>query len=200
MKTSKTFSTISWNSREFLLSNLTDLIDKRKINFYCAIFHQPEEDEKKAHWHIFIEPNGLIDTDSFRDIFSEIDTTDNKGVIMPLPCRKSHWVDWYLYSLHNPAYLASKGQIRSIIYSDENLIYSDETYFRQLKDEIDFSRLTRGARVVTALQNEMTALDAVQSGIISLQEVSNYVRLGEYMSRGVGRNGRSTHDINTDSE
>ena len=63
MKTSKPFSTISYNTADFLSVKLNDLVNRRKIAFWAYVEHLPEEDEKKAHKHLYIVPNGQINTD-----------------------------------------------------------------------------------------------------------------------------------------
>ena len=74
MKTSKPFSTISYNSADFLTVKLNDLVNRRKLAFWAYVEHLPEEDEKKAHKHLYIVPNGQINTDEvLLDILVEYD-------------------------------------------------------------------------------------------------------------------------------
>ena len=44
MKTSKPFSTISYNTADFLSVKLNDLVNRRKIAFWAYVEHLPEED------------------------------------------------------------------------------------------------------------------------------------------------------------
>ena len=84
MKTSKPFSTISYNSPEFLSVKLDYLVKRRKILFWAYVHHLPEVDEKKPHKHLLIVPNGQINTDEvLLDYLIELDP---KKPDKPLAC------------------------------------------------------------------------------------------------------------------
>ena len=67
MRTKGLVSTISYNTPEFLELKLQELYKKHTISDYMFIQHIAEEDEKKDHIHLLIEPNTLIDTMVIQD-------------------------------------------------------------------------------------------------------------------------------------
>ena len=78
MKTSKPFSTISYNSVDFLKYRLDMLINSGKILFYVFIkyfgeFDVQRNEREKEHIYLFIESNGSVDTDDILTYFVEID-------------------------------------------------------------------------------------------------------------------------------
>ena len=111
MKTARPFSTISYNTPERLKQVLDDQMRRGTIRFYAFIHHFAEEDEKSAHYHVYVEPDGQIDTNQFSNLFLEL----VKGDPSPRrwrPCQSSKFDDWYLYSIHDQEYLECKGQNR----------------------------------------------------------------------------------------
>lgn len=72
MKTTKPISTISYNSLNFLKYKLDCLLEDGVINFYMGIVHQPEEDEKKEHIHLYILPHSQVDTMKLETQFIEL--------------------------------------------------------------------------------------------------------------------------------
>ena len=97
MITRNPISTISFNSIDHLIKCLNRLLETREINFYSFIEHLPEENEKKSHIHLYIVPNGQIDTDKLREEFFEfIDKNSLPLGVLPFMCSK--FQDWYLYS------------------------------------------------------------------------------------------------------
>ena len=72
MITRSNISTISYNTDDFLIFKLNDMIKNHCIEFWAFINHIPEEDERKAHKHLFIIPSGTVDTFALSDILEEI--------------------------------------------------------------------------------------------------------------------------------
>ena len=72
MHTSKSISTISYNTKEFLIRKLNELIDTNFISNWFFIEHQPEEDESKKHIHLWVKPNRLLDTVDFQKFFIQL--------------------------------------------------------------------------------------------------------------------------------
>lgn len=149
-KTSKYISSISYNSKKFLLDKLDALIYTREISYYEFIQHYPDEDDKKKHFHLFIMPNHSLDLALFKDYFNEYtfnfkkikcikkillptyflfgrQSYKNKPKFKPLGCmpfRVTHkYGDWYWYVIHNTDYLRAKELVRNLHYSDSD-IYS----------------------------------------------------------------------------
>lgn len=125
MKTTKPISTISYNSIGFLIGVLERLEDNGLVSFWAFIPHEAEEDERKAHCHVYIEPANAIDTIWLKKQFIEPDPSHPKEPLGCLPINKSKFVDWYWYGLHDKAYLASKNQSRKHHYLPSDMIVSD---------------------------------------------------------------------------
>lgn len=125
MRTSKPFSTISYNTADFLNLRLGELVQRRQIDFFAWVHHYAEEDETKEHKHLYIVPNGRVDTDQILDFLLE---HDPKHPDKPFNCIRPHsskFADWYLYALHDATYLASKGQARKFHYVMDDVQTSD---------------------------------------------------------------------------
>ena len=132
MNTRKEISTIGYQSREFLYSKLTELYYGHIISDFMMIFHKAEKDEKKDHWHIWIQPNTQIDSMQLQELLTEFNPEDPKK---PFKCINFHYSqsdDWIPYCLHDKAYLALKHESRSYHYSKNDVIYCDEDTFDYL--------------------------------------------------------------------
>lgn len=174
MKTSKPFSTISYNSEQFLYVKLLELVKRRKIDFFAFVHHLPEEDEKKAHKHLYIVPNGKLDTDEVIEYLLELDPSrpsEPLGCIRP---KSSKFGDWYLYCQHDPDYLASKGQARQCVYAREEFVVSDEDYFNEEIHQIDMSHLSRTKTLRRAVENDVPFEQMVMLGQIPIQQITAY--------------------------
>lgn len=125
MKTSKPFSSISYNSIPFLSRKLNSFIVRGDIVYYEFIQHESDEDLKKPHIHLYIEPSKLIDTTLIFNDIKEPDITHPDKPLTCLDARTSKFGDWYWYVLHDKDYLISKGLTRNKFYTDENIISSD---------------------------------------------------------------------------
>jgi len=175
MKTSKPFSTVSFNSPVFLTKKLMEFEKKRKILFWCYIIHDPEEDEKKRHIHVFCVPNGKVDTDQFIDELEEIDP-NNKIPLKSLPCNSSKFDDFYLYNLHDSNYLASKGQSRKLHYKKEDFAVSSEEQFSEMIHHVDYSKLN-GAKVSMIkgyVEKKIPFYALVASGVVPIQQIKGW--------------------------
>lgn len=125
MKTTKPLSTISYNTKPFLVSVLERLTKNEMISFWVIITHKPEEDENKEHTHVYLEPAKAIDTTWLRKQFNEDDKEHPSSPLGVMPIAKSKFADWYWYGLHDKAYLASKNQSRKYHYSHDDMLTSD---------------------------------------------------------------------------
>lgn len=127
MATSKPLSTISYNTKEFLIGKLESWYKAHKIQAYQVIFHVGEDGDKN-HAHVRIEPNTRLDPLELTQELKEIDPHNDK----PLCCRpwrpsvEEHWI---LYVVHNKEYLnimyggGEKGE--KLPYTWENVICSE---------------------------------------------------------------------------
>lgn len=124
--TIKPFSTICWNTNDFLKANLERAVKEEKINFWCYVEHKAEGLEKKDHKHVYIEPNGQLELNGFiKDYLTEFDPNNPTKPIKPRDIRKSKFMDWYLYGLHDIKYLRKKGEVKQFHYAFEDIISSD---------------------------------------------------------------------------
>lgn len=200
MKTSKPFSTISYNSDEFLTVKLSELVQRRKIEFWTYIEHLPEEDEKKEHKHLYIVPNGQINTDEVLDFLTELDP---KHPDKPLACIRPHsskFMDWYLYSIHDPDYLASKGQSRRFHYTKDELKCSDTDYLNEEIHQMDMSKLNKTKALKSAAESGQDFATLLLNGQIPIQQVYAYAQAYDIMTQALNRNGRKTHTPKIDLE
>lgn len=132
MRTSKPIATISYNSQEFLVAKLEELVKNHKISDWMFINHFAEADEKKDHIHLWIKPNTLLDTMDLQKHFLELDL---KNPTKPLKCidfRLSQVDDFILYTQHYEPYLASKAESREYHYARDDFVYCDEDSFDDL--------------------------------------------------------------------
>nr|CRY96020.1 hypothetical protein [uncultured prokaryote] len=201
MKTSKPFSTISYNSADYLNQKLSELVSRRKIDFFAWVFHYPEEDEKKEHKHLYIVPNGQVDTDQVLDYLLEIDPTKPDK---PLGCIRPHsskFADWYLYAIHDTAYLASKGQARKYHYTQSDVQTCDNDYLLEEIHTIDFAKLGRFNALRDAAVSGLPFQELLMSGVVPIQQTYAYREAYGLMSAyATNRAGNEGHEeINPDT-
>ena len=110
MRTSLPVSTISYNSVGFLCSTLERMMDNGEIAFYAFIPHHGESGDKD-HVHLYVEPSKLRSQDDWKaEYFREFDPQVPDKPLSVTTWRKSNWKDWYLYGLHDRAYIALKAR------------------------------------------------------------------------------------------
>jgi len=173
-------------------------VTRRQIAFYAFIHHFPETDERKEHKHVFIMPNGLINTDNLLDVLQEFEAVD-KPPLGCMPFRSSKWGDWYLYSIHDTAYLATKSQARKYHYTEKDIVSSDTDYLLDLIHTIDFAKYRKTADFVTRIEQGVPFLEMVKSGQIPAPQFNQWLALYEYIqNRGLERNGNATHTPSID--
>lgn len=195
MRTSKPFSTISYNTEDFLNLRLSDLIQRRQIDFFAWVQHYPEEDETKEHKHFYIVPNGRVDTDQILDFLLE---HDPKHPDKPFKCIRPHsskFADWYLYALHDVTYLASKGQARKYHYVIDDVHTSDSDYLLEEVHTIDFAKLNRFAALRDAALQGVPFEELLIGGSIPIQQTYAYKQAYDLMANcRTDRAGREGHE------
>ena len=202
MITRSNISTISYNTDDFLIFKLNDMIKNHCIEFWSFINHIPEEDERKAHKHLFIIPSGTVDTFALSDILEEIDFTNpSMPPLGTIFWKHSKFVDWYLYALHDIDYLASKGESRKYHYDKSEFIVSDSDYFNELIHSCDFSQYTKHKKLREAVQSDISFRDLFANGFIPVQQIGQYslaynlLKYGDMYYDKIDRNGRAGHEI-----
>lgn len=197
MKTSRPFSTISYNSKDFLISKLDELVRKRYISFYAFVEHYPEEDEKKKHKHLLIIPNGQVDTDQITDILQELDLTNPLKPLGVMPWRNSKWGDWYLYSCHDSAYLTSKGQTRGHHYQESDFISSNDDFMHELITTIDRTKYQKSQEFYEQVKKGVPFEVMLSKGQIPAPQFNQWLQMYNFISSTLpNRNGRISHTPN----
>lgn len=194
MKTRKPITTISYNSESFLKLKLEELRKAKIISIWFFIEHQPEEDEKKAHKHLWVMPAKTIQTDDLVDELLEPDPKHDK----PLKCLHfqscNSFSDWYLYSIHDPSYLMRKGQKRKYSYMPEQFVCSDRDELEEMVHEIDMTDYTAIGRMVNAIEQGESFSDYIRRGAVPVQLFKQYQAAWEFLvPTRTQRNGRETH-------
>lgn len=183
MNTRKEISTISYNTESFLRDRLEQLLQDHKISDFMYIKHHHEDDELKDHIHLWLKPNTQLDTMSIQDFMREFDPDNPTRPLKCIDFRSSQSDDWILYNLHDPEYLASKGESRRYQYFKEDICVSDQDTFefnyyhayhcskwadqkRQLTDLFEFDKnkadLIRQGRVPLQMASQLLALQSLQ--------------------------------------
>lgn len=201
MRTSKPFSMISYNTDGYLKITLNELIKGGLIEFWAYIHHLPEEDESKAHKHLFIIPQKLLDTQQIQKALQEIDP--NNPIAKPLGAifpRSSKFDDWYLYGLHDKKYLALKGQKRQYTYNDNAFVTSCQDTFQELKNLIDYSAINRFADIIEKAEKGESLPDIIKTTNIPLQLIGQVRQLYYIITESIilNRNNRRTHTPSDD--
>lgn len=204
MKTSKPFSTISYNSIDFLSIKLQELTQRRVINFYAFVYHYKEQDERKDHIHLIVFPNGQYQTDALQDYLLEPDLKDlTQKPLGIMPCQSSKWGDWYLYCSHDSAYLASKGQVRQYHYNEEDFYSSDSDYLHELIHTIDRTKYAKTQDFVNQVKMGVPLGEMLLKGQIPAPQFNQWKAMYEFLKFDeTFRNGNETHTplVNEDGE
>lgn len=176
--TTKTISTISYNSKEFLQLKLNELKRNEIILFGFFIYHDPEQDEKKGHFHVVMEPNGKVNLKALQEEFLEKDKTGNPKPlgVMPFNITQSY-DDWILYSLHDSDYLMSKGLAREHHYQFDEIhcTTDDEELLQDKYNSINHLRYSRDHEIYEAVSKGASNFDLLQSGLIPLSRLGFYL-------------------------
>lgn len=183
MNTSKPIATISYNvvqtdakgrrSAPYLEKVLSSLIQSGKLLFWCYIYHFSEDDEcKKEHIHLYMEPARKIDTIILANHFQEPDPSDvSAPPLGVMPIRNSNFENWYLYSIHNPYYLSQKGLNKKFFYNFDDVRTScpDELY--RLVHMLDMRNYQNDIMAMIDAQSDgKTFIDYCKSGKIDLRK------------------------------
>lgn len=192
MRTRSMISTISYNTPEFLRVKLEDLRKAKIISEWYFIEHQPEADEKKVHIHMLVVPSKQLSTDDLAENFIQPDP--------PNPPRKTlwweitkDWSDWYLYSIHDPEYLASKGQSREWVYTIDQMEAHDRDFLEERVARIDRSTLTPVSIVKKYVKSGLGFADLLASGSVPITQAYAFKLAFDTLGSDLARNGRKTH-------
>lgn len=204
MRTIKSISTVSYNSDSFLAEKLNELIAEKKIEFWAFINHLPEEDEKKAHKHVYIIPACLLDTFAIQERLREYDVS--KPDEPPLGCISfvsSKFVDWYFYALHDKDYLISKNQTRVFHYDSSEIFCSDSDRLSELIHMSDTTFFKKFAKFRESVDSGLSFNELLRNGFVPIQQIIQWNKAYKALKYGdlnfderTFRAGRSGHDDN----
>lgn len=198
MKTKLPISTISYNSPEYLEIKLREMQRGKIISEWHYIQHQPEDDEggKKWHIHLWMEPAKSIQTE---DLVMEMIEPDPEKPDKPrkcLPFRLSkNFGDWYLYAIHDRAYLASKAESRRYHYTVDDVRTSDNDQLNCRIHEIDMLDKSGWSKMAAFLAEGLTFAEVFKRGSVPIQQFAQWRAAYEYMvAERTNRNGRPGHE------
>lgn len=203
MNTIKTIATISYNTPDWLEMKLWELVDSKVISDYFFIEHEPEEDGEKKHIHLWICPNRRVDTMDLQKFLTQFNP-DNPD--KPFKCINfvvSKVDDAILYFLHEPRYLAMKGESRQYHYKREDIHCLDNDNFDELYRHAyrgsDFA--LKSAQIDGLKANRDNLHKLIENGLIPLGMASNLCAYSNLVYNDVinekhrlERNGRKGHD------
>ena len=197
MRTSKPISTISYNSQQFLLHQLDELVKNHRISDYMYICHFAESDERKSHIHLWIKPNTLLDTMDLQKFLTELNPENPAKPYKCIDFHQSNVDDWILYCQHFEPYLASKGESREFHYTKDDFIYNDEDTFEDLYNHaFKGSEWAKRNQTLQALAHgTMNPTELILNGTVPLNMASQ-LNAFKYMQShfGLDRGGRANHE------
>lgn len=196
MRTTKPISTISYNTEPYLKGKLNELVKAKKISVYHYIKHEPEEDEKKQHFHVWCVPSKMLQTDDLRDELKEPDPEHPDKPLGCLPFDSSDFGNWYLYALHDPGYLTQKNMSRKYHYRRDMIVSSDDDYLDEQVRKIDLLHLSPYSIMLDAIEHGVTFEDFVARGTIPIPQFANWQNVWFALIahvRTTRRNGREPH-------
>lgn len=203
--TTKKISTISYNSEDFLIDKLNQLIKYEKIAYYIYVKHFAEKDEenqyKKEHIHLLIEPYGKIDVAKLKKEFDEIDIDNPDKPFGCMPFRVTNdFGDWFLYCSHDKDYLLSKGLVREYFYNREDFKTNDNDNLTELIHTINFRKYKKDSEIIKALQSGANKFDLLKSGLCSMREFYQYERSIDVISRYYSDRLKGFERVDTDDD
>lgn len=201
MRTTKPIATISFNTADYLRLKLEELRKAKLISVWHFIEHLPEDDEggNKKHIHLYIVPSKLIQTDDLVEHFLEYDPAKPDKPRKCLLFRTSKFGDWYMYAIHDKAYLAAKGQSRRYHYGYDDIVTSDDDELYRSVREIDLSHLTPLRELMQAVEDGLSFSEYLKQGRVPITQIYAYQRAFELLALDeTYRNGRMTHSPDDD--
>lgn len=200
MKTRSPISTISYNTRPFLLNKLLELERNHVISAWFFIYHFAEADEAKDHFHVYIEPNGKLDTCELQYMFQEVCSSDPRvkplGVIPFQSSKIDHAV---LYFAHFRPYLSWKHQKRRYHYDFACFSASDCDWFEYIRNHaLTASEFAERSQILNAVQDNTNSLaNLISDGIVPLNMASSVLAYRTLIDGDLDRGGRKTHTPKT---
>lgn len=195
MATSKPISSISYNTEDFLVSKLDDLIQSGVISFWVYIKHNGEsriDDEAngKDHLHLLMIPNKCVDLVEVGKVFKQFYANDPAHPLRCMPFRTSKTEDWLLYALHDPDYIMLHGLDKTYVYDVVDFKSSDPDFLHQLWIEAKQSFANNPSVKIRKKANAgVSFASLVRSGSISIQQIRNAELYYSYLWDGKNETG-----------
>ena len=203
MRTTKPISTVSFNTDEYLELKLRELQKAKIISFWAFIHHLPEDDEggKKHHCHVYMEPSKMLQTDDVKEHFWEYDPENPNKPLGCISFRASKFDDWYLYAIHDPAYLARKGMSRKYHYKHEDVKSSDPDDLLYRVRMINRVAVSPYSAMQEAIQNGLTWQEYFSRGTVPIPQIRQF-EAAWYMllNHTTNRAGRENHPMEAEFE
>ena len=189
MNTSKPISTISYNTEKYLREKIYYWKQQGFIEYGMWILHQPDVDGDKAHYHVYLQPTKLIQTENLINDSIEIDPNwkpldfygdekekeqhEKKQFLKMTVFKSSEPSNWILYGLHDEAYLTQKGLSRNIHYDVSDIQSTcDDTLLDMLSSAFDFRNNKLEFRIIDAVNKGVSWQDMVKSGMIPIRQIA----------------------------
>lgn len=164
MKTSKSLSTISYNTTVHLENILSLLIEDGIVYEYFYILHYGEGCDKD-HIHLFLSLCKSVDTSSLRDRFTEPSPIWYEPDLGCMPFLKSDFNNWLLYSLHDETYLMLKKEVKYFHYDLSDVYTNSECNIGNCyRDAYDKICNTDNMQILDKLQNGFTPSQLIKQG------------------------------------
>lgn len=176
--TKKPLSSISFNTDKYLRSCLESLVSDGMIQSWMYILHQPEEDTKKPHIHLWLSPSRPVNPVVVRKSFIE-PMFDGSGDLGCLPFAASKVSDWLLYALHYEPYLNSKGLVRQYHYLLDDIVSNEcPEYVEQCFNEaVEGLSTSRVSNFISLAMKGATFGELLSSGLVPPNQVVFYDKL-----------------------
>lgn len=144
------------------------MVVRKVIRFAMWIHHKAEENEKKDHAHIYIEPRGACDPDEVLAMLDEFDPTHPTQPLGCLPYKKSKTDDWVFYAVHDSDYLWIRKRDTRKYHYQFNAIHSTNPFFKdEIINNLDY-RWRDSVEVAERLYNGERLESLVFRGFINL--------------------------------
>ena len=194
MQTTKLISTVSYNTPVYLSGRLYSLVEQGIIEYAHWIWHTPEEDEKKAHAHVVLQPNKRLDTSALRNQFTELVAGEDKPLCV-LPFKPSKMRDWILYAVHDIVYLTTKNQSRKTTYKKTDLQTTEADLLDDDWRSAHEGEDTRLRLVIELSERGIDWMEILKSGLIPVNQLFQYRTIWEcFYRRKTDRNAKGGHD------
>jgi hypothetical protein len=149
------------------------LVEQGIIEYAHWIWHNAEEDEKKPHAHVVLQPNKRLNTGALQNEFKEL--VAGSPPLGVLPFKTSKMIDWVLYAVHDTAYLIRKGkQKRKYTYNRDEIRSTDSDQLEEDWKDAHEGEDTRIKQIIELAQQGVSWPDVVKLGLIPINQLFQF--------------------------